>query len=231
MVKNESDKDIIKKILTERELDIFTRSYELYKSLENGVYKNFLLRRMDDVLSIVRYINMSYPNFSQEDYDCLGSRILYLDIAMRHFTNPEQANSNIGYCLNYHGIPRIMSSISALDLERFKEVDDLLSSVSSEDNNEVTLSGNLKGIYGPTQLVIYLKDGSRVMVYDIVSYQRNTKLDSSTIKARCMSQLDDIDPNIHSIYDEMIYSALHFNFAHQNKGYGKVKEIGTAHEK
>ena len=231
MVKNESDKDMIKKILSENELDIFTRGYELYKSMNNDTYKNFLLRRMDDILSIVRYINMSYPNFSQEDYDCLSSRVLYLDIAMRHFTHPEQANGNMGYCVNYQGTPRIMTSISTLDFEKFKEVDNLLSSISCEDNNEITLNGNLKGIYGPTQLVIYLKDGSKVMVYDIVSLQRPIDLDPPSIKARCVSQLGNMDPSIHSIYDEMIYSALHFNFAHQNKGYGKVKEKGINPER
>ena len=213
MLKRSDDADILEKILNEDELSVVKNAYSMYNGMEDGTHKIFLLRRINDVISMARYIDLSYPAFNQYDYDVLGYRLNNLRISMAHMDKEPSNDLSLSYMVDSNCFPLLLSSLHFLDTQNY--------------NDEETVFGELKSMVGPTHHILYTRVGNKKMVYNVFSNFKPglKKKDLLAIKESCKERKDVLlDPVIQSIIDDSIYSVLHFNFAAPNNGYRLVKE-------
>ncbi len=227
MEKKNTDKELLLRILSKEEFEILENAYIFYHTLQNDDYKKMLLRRIDDVISMARYIDLTYPNFSQTDYDVLGARMTNLKIAVRHLQKEPENDLSFNYMADQHDCPLILSSIQFMDYERFHEIDELLDDISSKNEKEVTLSKELKAMVGKKHHVLYTRNNSQVMVYDVYSNVHPIKDKSALLGIRnlCMDELKvGTDVTLQTIYDDMVFSTLHFNLPLEKKGYRFIKK-------
>jgi len=227
MLKRSDDADILEKILTKDELSVVKNAYSMYKGMEDGTHKIFLLRRINDVISMARYIDLSYPAFNQYDYDVLGYRLNNLRISMAHMDKEPSNDLSLSYMVDSNCFPLLLSSIHFLDIQNYNEINNLLSLIAGDCNGEETVFGELKSMVGPTHHILYTRVGNKKMVYNVFSNFKPglKKKDLLAIKESCNERKDVLlDPVIQSIIDDSIYSVLHFNLSAPNNGYRLVKE-------
>ncbi len=232
MKTNNNDNNILKRLLTPKDLHLMEEAYGYMNGMPEGKYRDFLLRRIDDVISMARYIDLMAPYSLHEDYDALYGRLTYLELALRHFRNKSNEDPRYSYSEISSNTPRILTSISTLDYERYHEVDNLVFSAFHDPSQEMPLYHELKKVRGNAFQVIYAHKGDSVMIYDICSVvKKREELNLDEIRKRCLAELEEnSDPTIQAIYDDIVYSALHFDTKEQNGGYRLVKERGITHK-
>ncbi len=227
MLKRSDDREILEKVLSTDELSVVKKAYVMYKGMEESTHKTFLLRRINDVISMARYISLSYPAFNQYDYDVLGYRLNNLKISMAHMNKEPNNDLSLSYMVDSNCFPLLLSSIHFLDSQNYNEVSNLLSLIASDCNGEETISGELKSMVGPTHHILYTRVGNKKLVYNVFSNFKPglDKKDLLAIKESCKERKDVLgDPVIQSIIDDSIYAVLHFNLTAPDNGYRLVKE-------
>ncbi len=227
MESKKSEKEMLERILSTHELEVLTKAYSMLNNIENKEFEKALLRRIEDVISMIRYIEISYPFFNQDDYDALGSRMTNLEITMTSIEQPESKQKSFNYLADETGTPLILRTIEYLDNQRFYEVGDLLSSIAEGKVKGIPVEKELKLAKGESKGILYLKKDGQVLIYDIVSITRTKKpkIELKDIKNRCLEALEKgLDPTIQSIYDQMVYQALNFNIPEQGNGYALTKK-------
>ena len=223
---NNEDVKILMQVLTAKEFSLLRDSYVLYKSLDNEEYKTFLLRRIDDVISMARYISITEFRFNQSDYEILGERLSNLKIAVRNINEPTTTETHISYLADNTKTPLILNSIAYLDNQRHYEIGSLLESVSNHEGKENTIKGSLKCLTGTTYHLLYAKKSDDIIIYDIdKNYEpRYGKEQMEDIRRLCEEAFKTKkDHVIQKIYDEMVYQSVNFHIPTTNIGYGLKK--------
>ena len=224
---NKSEKEMLERILTRREIERLTRAYTMLDSINNEEFKKTLLRRIDDVISMIRYIELSYPMFHHEDYEELGSRMTNLEIAMTSIKQPEKQERSFNYLADSTNTPLILRSIELLDTQRFAEVGNLLYGIANGNVKPITVDEELKvARASATNILYYDKDG-QIIVYDLIGglIPKMKRSDIEGVKDKCRQAIEEgLDPTIQRIYDEMVYQALNFNIPEQGTGYALTKK-------
>ncbi len=228
-IKNEEEKKMIEKILTMEELETLKKAYQMMNNTTNQEYKTNLLRRIDDVISMIRYIELSYPFFNHADYDALAERMGNLRIAMNSISNPEKQESSFNYLADRNNTPVILSSLEMIDQMRFPEIEDLLLQIANNSGTEITIDDEVKIMIGDNYHIVFVRKDNDTMVVDLDSNLRPRITEDKIpyIKARCLNELEQgQDPTIQKIYDEMIFQALNFHMGQKNVGYRLSKKRG-----
>ena len=224
---NKSEKEMLERILTRREIERLTRAYTMLDSINNEEFKTTLLRRIDDVISMIRYIELSYQMFHQEDYEALGSRMTNLEIAMASIKQPEKQERSFNYLADNTNTPLILRSIELLDTQRFAEVGNLLYGIANGNAKPITVDEELKvARASATNILYYDKDG-QIIVYDLIGglIPKMKRSDIEGVKDKCRHAIEEgLDPTLQKIYDEMVYQALNFNIPEQGTGYALTKK-------
>jgi len=223
---NKSEKEMLEKILTSSEIEILTRAYKMLKGTENEEYKKTLLRRIDDVISMIRYIELSYPMFHHADYDALSARLANLEITMSSIKQPEVKERSFNYLADSSNTPIILKSIEVLDNQRYQEVGNLLQGIANGTAKSTQVDEELKVVRSTATNVLYYDDENQIIIYDLVGGLRPKmpRQELEVVKARCRQAIEaGLDPTIQRIYDEMVYQALNFNIPEKGYGYAKTK--------
>ena len=228
MEKNkDQDIAILKRVLTEEEFEYLKNAYGLYKKTDNQELQILLLRRIDDVISMARFTDMSGPVNMQRNYEGLSARIVNLKIAVENILHPESQKSTFNYLADKTKTPYILRSIEYLDNQLHDEVGYLLEEVAKGTGKEETITGELKRISGFGYNLVFMRRGESVLVYDIENCARPTLSDSDyrVLNERMKEQIA-AKPNstIQRIYDEMVYQTVHFNVPTLNVGYRLIKK-------
>lgn len=228
MVKeNKNDKEMLERILTSEDLETLTKAYKMLKDTENEEFNEALLRRIDDVISMVRYIGLSYPMFHHDDYDALSARMINLEIAMVSINAPESQERSFNYFADSNNNPIILHSIEQLDIHRFPIIGDILHGIANGKAETVSVTENLKVARKASENILYFESDNQIIIYDLIS-GINPKMNIRELKEiqeRCRrAQEEGIDPTIQKIYDEMVYQALNFNIPKKGNGYALTKK-------
>jgi len=224
---NKSEKEMLERILTSHELSILTNAYKMLKSTDNEEFKKTLLRRIDDVISMIRYIELSYPMFHHADYDSLGARLTNLEIAMNSIKQPENNERSFNYLADGTNTPLILRSIEFLDTQRYYEAGDLLSRIASGKIDPITVGHEIKVARSTATNILYFDNDSQIIIYDLIGgiKPKMKREELKIIKEKCNQAIEEgLDPTIQKIYDEMVYQALNFNVPKQGNGYALTKK-------
>jgi len=228
MVKdNKNDKEMLERILTSEGLETLTKAYKMLKVTKNAEFNEALLRRIDDVISMVRYIELSYPMFHHEDYDALSARMINLEIAMVSITNPESQERSFNYFADNNSNPIILHSIEQIDIHRFPIIGDLLHGIANGKAQTVSVTENLKVAKKESENILYFDKDNQIIIYDLISgiKPKISIRELKEIQERCRkTQEEGLDPTIQKIYDEMVYQTLNFNFPEKGNGYALTKK-------
>lgn len=204
-------KNTLERYLTDKERSILKEGYALYKAINNPELGVLLLRRIDDVISIVKYIEIGPSNEQQSNYDCLTERINNLSIAIENIKNPAAQVSKKRYVTDKTRTPLIIRSLEYVDDTKFLEISLLLENVDINPLRGEIIEGNLRRMVGDSVDVIYLLEHGYTAIYDIES-RISPKISKSTIKAvkdRCRKSLTgDTNPVLEKIYDDMVIHTI-----------------------
>ena len=220
------DKEILARVLTTEEIDFLKGSYQLYKGLKAEDLKEIILRRINDVVSIARYLDMM-NGLDQSLYDCLTERLSNLRIVVDNIENPPKEPINFRYVADHYKNPRILVSIGYLDHARYSEVGALLSETAASPESGEQIDNSLYAVSGPTHQVIYYYDSTSTIIYDIerTPDKKEKRKDLKDIREACQRVLKSkASPIIEKSYDEMVYQKVNFNMCQHNVGYRLVKK-------
>ena len=212
MEKNkDQDIAILRRVLTEEEFEYLKNAYGLYKKVSNQDLQILLLRRIDDVISMARFTDMSGAVNMHRNYESLSARLVNLKIAVADKTKT----------------PYILRSIEYLDNQTHDEVGFLLEELAKGTGTEETITGELKRIPGFGYNLVFMRQGDSILVYDIENSSRPA-LDERGYQAlnERMKQQMNVKPNstVQRIYDEMVYQTVNFNVPTMNVGYRLIKK-------
>ena len=225
-IKN-NDREILERTLTEEEIAFLKNSYSLYKATPDQELQLLLIRRMNDVVSIARYIDMMGNSHSQSLYDYLTERMCNLRIVVDNILHPTTESITFSYVEGFDKTPKILDSMAYLDHQRYPEIASLLKSIAISPEEGETIDGELKRLIGPTHYIVYFYDSNNTVVYDFdkICNPEIKKGASKSIKAMCQKALKKgISPIVQKSFDEMVYQKLNFNIPQHNIGYRLVKK-------
>ena len=224
--KNDEDVKILMDVLTESEFATITEAYKLYKSIEDEEQKTLLLRRIDDVISMARYIIFTGEKYNQTDYEILGERLSNLNIAISNIKNPITKETTLNYFADSTNTPLILRSIEYLDNQRHEEVDSLIEHAIRNNGNEETTEEGISILRGSTHYLVFVRKENNIVIYDIDNRMNPQikKEDLISIKEACEALLNEENNNVvQKIYDEMVYQAINFHMQQKNAGYRLIK--------
>ena len=225
--RKQEDRDILLRVLTTEEIELLKEAYAMYKSLNNKDHKILLLRRIDDVISMARFTDMSDVSLMSSNFEHLYDRMNNLRIAINNIKNPITTESTFNYLADRTKTPLILHSIEYLDNQRHQEIGFLLETLAHGDGKEQ--DGELRQLVGGTYHLIFTRRGPKVMIYDIDSNER-PKIkpeELPRINERCGAAIRlKSDGTIQTIYDEIVYQAVNFNMPTNNIGYRLIKSKG-----
>ena len=228
MEKNkDQDIAILRRVLTEEEFEYLKNAYGLYKKVSNQDLQILLLRRIDDVISMARFTDMSGAVNMHRNYESLSARLVNLKIAVENILHPEKQRSTFNYLADKTKTPYILRSIEYLDNQTHDEVGFLLEELAKGTGTEETITGELKRIPGFGYNLVFMRQGDSILVYDIENSSRPA-LDERGYQAlnERMKQQMNVKPNstVQRIYDEMVYQTVNFNVPTMNVGYRLIKK-------
>ena len=224
---NKSEKEMLERILTSKEIETLTKAYKMLKGTTNDEFKKTLLRRIDDVISMIRYIELSYPMFHHDDYDALSARMANLEIAMASIRQPEVKERSFNYLADSSNTPLILRSIEVLDTQRFAEVGNLLYGIASGNAKPITVDEELKVARSTATNILYYDNEDQIVIYDLIGglKPKMKRSDIEEVKGKCRMAIEEgLDPTVQKIYDEMVYQELNFNIPEKGNGYALTKK-------
>ena len=224
---NELNKELLELILTKDELEILRRAYKVYKELKDNELKEYLLRRMDDVTSMVTFIGITYPEFRSEDYDALALRLSNLSITTSSLLQVTPKESRVNFLMDRHKTPYLLNSLAFTDTEGYNEINELLKDIAVGGRNSKTVCGELKVAVGPSYHILFLRDDEKAHIYDV---------DSNTmprIKKDLLPRIEELlkreakktqNPILEKINDQIIYQTIHLNIGVPGHSYSLIKK-------
>ena len=225
--RSEGDSEILERILTETEFKTYIEAYKLYKATENEEQKNMLLRRLGDVLSMARYMDISSPIDSQYNHEILDDRIRNLQIAVNNILLTGEEERTLNYYADQTNTPLILRSLEFLDNQKYPEIGSLIEKVARRTGNEQTLIDELKRIVGNSYQILFTRKDNKVIIYDIDSLFKPSisKDQYEAIKKVCLEELSrKTDSIIQKTYDEMVYQTVYFNLLSEVRGFDQGKK-------
>lgn len=217
----------IKNYLTITEFEILKKAYSLSKSLKDKELKGILLRRINDVLSIIKYMEIAPPNEMQENYEYLTIRITNMEITINCIIHPNNKGRKIQFIEDSSYTPLLYRTIESIDSEENKEISDIIAKVFKSPESGIIEGENIRSMNGRKRKIFYSLDRNSTTIIDADSilFPKYTKKDLKSMRDRIKQKNNNkANPVVEQIYEEMIFRNLNFNLIELDTGFSLLKE-------